>query len=138
MPNFAAAYYDFLSADGTLTAFLAAKGANPGVFSDPPPRDALTPYIVTSAVVGSPALLCKQSNGWEHQRDIRCYVGRDTTRSVQLVNQIEERVIALVEDELTPITVAGETVVDFRVLTAVPVDDEEAFGRVVTTSLVIA
>jgi len=104
--NLAAAIYDRLASDATLTAMLSTYGGAPAVFTaDPAPGDAELPYIVTAGQTADAPFDTKTTRGREVWRDVRCYAA--ASGSCVIVDQIAERVRVLVHR--SPLTVDSHT-----------------------------
>jgi len=128
------AIYDVLAGDPTLTGLLTTYNGEPAIFTtDPAPGDAVLPYIVTAGEVAQSPWDTKTTRGRVAVRDVRCYT--DVTGSAILVEEIAERVRALLHRQVLAIT-------DFDWVMAfcsgpMAADAQDAYGRIVTVSLTL-
>jgi len=128
------ALYDTLSADGTLTAMLADYHGGPAIFTtDPPPGDAVLPYIVTAGAVAAEPVDTKTTQGRTITRDIRCYSA--ASGSAAAVEQIAERVRALLHRQALEID--GFVWIWAECSGPIAADEQDAYGRIVTVRMTI-
>ncbi len=132
--NLAAAIYDRLASDATLTAMLSTYGGAPAVFTaDPAPGDAELPYIVTAGQTADAPFDTKTTRGREVWRDVRCYAA--ASGSCVIVDQIAERVRVLVHR--SPLTVDSHTNWLAEVSGPIAADEDDVYGRVLTLRLIM-
>ncbi len=128
------AFHDLFSGDAILQDLLADYRGSPAVFTtDPAPGDAVKPYIITAGEAVHRPFDTKLTRGREIWRDVRCYA--DDTGSAALVEQIAERVRALLHRQI--IAVDGFTVEVVDCLGPIVADEPDAYGRVVTARIIM-
>lgn len=135
MSAITAAIVSVLTSDDTLTALLATYNGEPAVFStDPPPIDAALPYIVTAGDIVAAPYDSKTSRGRDMRRDVRCYT--DANGSAVTVEDIAERVHALLHRQAIPVVGMTTVIADANPPVAGPAEDR-AYGRIVSVRLVV-
>lgn len=141
MTDFAKSVYDALVGDEELVAMLSTYSGRPAVFmTDVAPPNAKYPFIVSSDPVASAEFDTKTTTGRDITRDVRCYDASrafdgvaGVPRSPVVVNRIAERARRV----LIAAQLFGVHLVLKVVSGPVAVDDEEAYGRVVTVRAVV-
>ncbi|MDZ4346863.1 MAG: hypothetical protein U1E51_31000 [Candidatus Binatia bacterium] len=130
--NLAAAFYDRLTGDGTLTGMLSTYKGHPAVFTiDPAPEEAIMPYLVTAGnVVDSPDDT-KTSRGRDVWRDIRCYATR--SGSVIAIEAIAERVRELFHRH--ELTVEDHETWMAECSGPIKADEDDCYARIITVKL---
>ena len=129
--NLAAAIYDRLSSDSTLTAMLATYEGHPAIFTAQPPGNAILPYIVTAGDVVHLSWDTKTTRGREVVRDVRCYA--PANGSAVVVEAIAERVRDLLHRG--PLQIDGFRWVLSSVSGPIVADERDAYGRIVSVNL---
>lgn len=123
-------HYDVLTGDATLVAMLATYKTKPAVFTtDPPPSDAVLPYIITAGELTTVPFDTKDQQGEEYWRDVRCYTAR--TGSEKRVDEIASRVKDLLHRQ--PLVVDGAVVMVSEVTgPRRGPEEDDAYSRIVT------
>lgn len=133
MSVISAAIYDKLAGDVTLVDLLATYQGNPAIFTtDPAPGDAVKPYIVTAGEVSQAPFDTKTTRGRELSRDVRCYAPADG--SAVVIEAMAERVRALLHRQ--PLEIAGFNWLISNASGPIGADEEDAYGRIISLSLV--
>lgn len=128
------AIHERLVNDAALTALLATYNGVPAVFTtEPVPKDAALPYIVSSGEATNDAFDTKVSSGRRITRDIRCYT--ETTDSVALVEAMAERVVALFHRH--KLSVDGFRTIIADASGPISAEEELAHGRIVSVRLTL-
>ena len=128
------AIYNALTSDAALVLMLNQYASAPAVFTtDPAPKDAKPPYIVSVGEVSNRSGECKDGKYRIVTRDIRCY---DTNKgSPELVEKMADRVIALFDRNPTALSLSDGVVTILDVSGGIALDDEYAFGRIVSLEI---
>ena len=134
--NLTGALYTVLAANTNVTDLLAIytdkDGASfPAIFSaDPVPEDSTLPLVVLSGHITDRAIDTKcEAASREIDFDIRCYA--DRTGSVVQINALSEALrLALHRVE---IPIAGFDLSDTEILGPIVLDEDDNYGRVLTT-----
>jgi len=130
--NLAAAIYDKLSVDGTLTGLLSDYNGSPAIFtSHPAPGDAELPYIVTAGEVSHLPFDTKTTRGRELIRDVRCYA--EAGGSVIVIEAMAERVRALLHRQ--ELVISGFNWIISNCSGPLAADERDAYGRIISLSL---
>ncbi len=132
--NLAAAFYDRMAGDATLTAMLGAYNGEPCIFTvDPAPEDADMPCIVSAGEVAQSPFDTKTTRGRQVWRDVRCYA--PATGSAVTLEAVAERVRELFHRH--ELAVDGFETWIAEVTGPVEADEEDAYGRLVTVRLIL-
>jgi len=128
------AIYTALISDAALAVLLNQYAGYPAVFTvDPAPKDAKPPYIVSVGEVSNRSGECKDGKYRIVTRDIRCY--DNNTGSSELVEKIADRVIALFDRQPSALSLSDGVVSILDVSGGIALDDEFAFGRIVSLEI---
>lgn len=123
-----------MAGDAPLTGMLAVYDGQPAVFTtDPPPDDAVLPYVVTPGELATNPFDTKLLRGLELFQDIRCYTAR--TGSTIAVDNMAARVRALFHRQ--PLTVDGQPALLTSVTGPRADTDDDAYGRLLTVRVVL-
>jgi len=134
MGAISSAFYALLSADANLVAMLATYRGAPAIFTvDPPPADAVLPYIVTAGEAVHRPFDTKLTRGREIWRDVRCYA--NDTGSADTIEQIAERVRALLHRQI--FSIDGFSIEVAECFGPIVADEPDAYGRVVTARIIM-
>ena len=125
----AAAVYEVLSGDATLTGMLTTYNSTPAIFTtDPAPGDAVKPYIVAATIPVQTPNDTKNSRGRVTWLDVRCYA--PVSGSAKTINAIAERVRQLLHRE--PLILDEHIWILSECGGPVSADESEAYGRILT------
>lgn len=125
-----------LKDNATLTALLSTYRTLPAVFTGEVPDDAALPYVLIDAVNDDPGPLDIKNNvGRQIVRDVKAFTNRNG--SVATVESIAEEIRNTFHRKASSISITGFTTVIAQVSGPAPLDDDQAFGRVVTVTLVL-
>lgn len=131
--DFTQAIYDVMNDDVTLTGLLSEFNGEASIFTtDPAPKGADLPYIVSAGEVADVPLDTKSTDGRVFTRDIRCY-DDNSSGSVVNIETIAERVRTLFHRQ--EFTITGFGVIITQAFGPIARDEEDVFGRIVTISV---
>ena len=127
------ALYERLAGDYELTSLLSSYNGSPAIFTvDPPPGDAVLPYIVSAGEVAQAPFDTKTDQGRDLRRDVRCYTEADDDGMT--IEAIAERVRALLHRQ--PLAVDGFGIFIAECQGPIAADEEDAYGRIVSVRMV--
>lgn len=126
------AIYDRLAGDSTLVDLISTYKGNPAIFTtDPPPGDAVLPYIISAGEVSQVPFDTKTTRGRDLIRDVRCYAPADGSAIV--VEVMAERVRTLLHRQ--PLEIAGFRWIISDCTGPIVADERDVYGRVISLSL---
>ena len=132
MSAISSAFYALLSADANLVAMLATYRGAPAIFTvDPPPADAVLPYVVTAGEAVHRPFDTKTTRGREIWRDVRCYAA--VGDSAVVVEAIADRVRTLLHR--APLSITGYDAVIAECIGPIVADEIDAYGRILTARI---
>lgn len=132
--SLSASLYARMVADEPLAALLAVYDGKPAVFTiDPPPEDAVLPYVITPGELATNPFDTKDLRGLELFQDVRCYTAR--TGSAIDVDAIAARVRAMFHRQ--PIAVDGRQSLLTSVTGPRIAPDDDAYGRLLTVRVLL-